>query len=188
MSDERPVTGAARDRPGDRTPWHLSERSRDGGVDRVPLPGAPGGLALCGKHVVGPDPAAALVRAGATVVVCLVEPHELEDRYPAYTAWLRAEEGRLARWRPIPDLHAPSVEAAHAIVEELAALVEAGEVLLVHCGAGIGRAGTVAAALLLRLGLPLDDALAAVHEARPGAGPQADVQQALLEQLAGRHA
>ena len=32
----------------------------DGGLDRVPVPGSPGQLWLCGKHVVGADPEAAL--------------------------------------------------------------------------------------------------------------------------------
>jgi hypothetical protein len=42
--------------------WRSSERSRNGGVDRVPVEGVPGELWLCGKHLIGPD-----VERGATV-------------------------------------------------------------------------------------------------------------------------
>ena len=49
----------------------------------------------------------------------------------------------------------------------------AGDGLLVHCGAGIGRAGTVAVALLVDMGVPLEDALAHVAAHRPMAGPEA---------------
>lgn len=162
----------------------LDERARNGGVDEVPLPGVAGRLWLCGKHFIGPDPEAALQRTGAAVVVCLNERHELADRYPDYVAWLEAERGARATWFPVPDLHAPHVDAMHALVHDLRARVEVGEGVLVHCGAGIGRAGTVAAALLLALGAGLDEALEVVAASRPTAGPQADVQQALLDAIA----
>lgn len=162
----------------------LDERARNGGVDEVPLPGVPGRLWLCGKHFIGPDPEAALERTGAEVVVCCNERFELADRYPDYVAWLEAEAGARAIWFPVPDLHAPHIDAMHDLVADLRMLVEAGGSALVHCGAGLGRAGTVAAALLLALGAELDEALRVVADSRPAAGPQADVQQALLDAIA----
>ena len=65
-----------------------SERSRNGGVDEVPLPKGPGRLWLCGKHFIGPDVEAALHRVGATTVVCLNERDELAGRYDDYVRWL----------------------------------------------------------------------------------------------------
>jgi ADP-ribosyl-[dinitrogen reductase] hydrolase len=164
----------------------LDERARNGGVDEVPLPGVPGRLWLCGKHFIGPDPGDALARTGASVVVCLNEPGELAARYPDYVEWLEEEArpGGRAVWFPIPDLHAPALERVRPLVSDLRARVAAGDGVLVHCGAGIGRAGTIAAALLLALGVDLDTALQQVADARPTAGPQADVQQHLLEALA----
>jgi protein-tyrosine phosphatase len=164
----------------------LDERARNGGVDEVALPGVPGRLWLCGKHFVGPDPDDALARTGAGVVVCLNEPSELAGRYPDYVEWLEEEArpGGRAIWFPIPDLHAPSPERVRPLVAELGARVAAGESVLVHCGAGVGRAGTIAAALLLSLGVDLASALRQVADARPTAGPQADVQDALLRSLA----
>jgi protein-tyrosine phosphatase len=49
-----------------------------------------------------------------------------------------------------------------------------------HCGAGIGRAGTIATALLLSMGVRLDDALVRVAAARPMAGPEAGAQADFL--------
>ena len=63
----------------DATGWP-GARARDGGIDRLPLPDTAGALWLCGKHVVGPDPVAALARVDATTIVCLNERYELDDR------------------------------------------------------------------------------------------------------------
>ena len=159
----------------------LSERSRNGGVDAVPVPDGPGSLWLCGKHFVGPDPESALERVGATMLVCLNEADELDGRYPDYVAWLRANERTRAIWFPVPDLHAPPLDEALALLAELRRRLAAGESVLVHCGAGVGRAGTIAAALLVTMGVPLDEALATVAAHRPSAGPEAGAQAELLE-------
>lgn len=162
------------------------ERSRNGGADRIPLPpDVAGGLWLCGKHFVGPDVEEAMRKTGATTVVCLNQPREIEDRYPAYAAWL-SSSGERAVWFPVPDLHAPDLDAAVAFVDALVDRVRAGETLLVHCGAGIGRAGTMAAAILMDLGLTMDEAIAVVASSRPMAGPEAGAQRDLLEALAAR--
>ena len=161
----------------------LSERSRNGGVDEIPLPFGPGRLWLAGKHFVCPDPEAALERTGASVVVCLNELSEFEDRYPEYAPWLIANQPARALWRPVHDLHAPPPEAAAHLLAELHARIEAGDGLLIHCGAGIGRAGTMAAALLVSGGVPLDEALHVVRASRPMAGPEVGAQLDLLVHL-----
>lgn len=161
-------------------------RARDGGVDEVPLVGVPGRLWLCGKHAVGPDPEAALARCGADVVVCLNELGELSSRYPGYVEWLKANQPDRAVWFPVPDLHVPDVDQLLGLLDDLHARLAAGRGLLVHCGAGIGRAGTVATALLMGLGRDLDAALAQVAASRPMAGPQTAEQELLLTHLATR--
>lgn len=120
----------------------LGDRGRDGGIDRVPLPVPHGGLSLCGKHAIGPDPGRALRRSGADTVVCLVEEHELGDRYPEYVGWLRLNAGASAIWFPVQDLHAPPLAVMRSLLDEMVRRILAGEHLLVHCAAGIGRAGT----------------------------------------------
>jgi hypothetical protein len=165
------------------------ERARNGGLDEVPLgvplgDAATGRLWLCGKHLVGPDAEAVLERTGASAIVCLNERYELASRYPGYVRWLELEgdDGR-AVWFPVPDLHAPPVAEVRPLLADLGRRLDGGEGLVVHCGAGHGRAGTVAAALLMARGATVADALARIAAARPGAGPQSQIQLDLLHEL-----
>ncbi len=161
-----------------------SGRSRHGGVDEIALPAAAGGrLWLCGKHFVGPDPEAALAGVGADTVVCLNEVDELIGRYPDYVTWLRANQPARALWWPVADLDAPGVAEASALVGDLRARLAGGAGLLMHCGAGIGRAGTMASAVLIDLGMSVPAAVAHVAAHRPMAGPEAGAQRTLLERL-----
>jgi len=160
--------------------WNL-----DGGIHEITLPShVPGRLWLCGKHVLGPDPDRILELTGANVVVCLTEEHELADRYPHYVEWLHAEQGHRAMWLPVHDLHAPPLERGLPFVNDLVGRLHAGDGMVVHCGAGIGRAGTTAIALLVLLGEPLDRALEQVRTERPMAGPEVGSQLDFLRQLA----
>ena len=165
----------------------LSRRQRDGGLDRIPLPPeVPGQLWLCGKHAIGPDRRTLLDEVGGTAtVVCLTERHELADRYPTYVAWLD-DPASPSRWFPIHDLHAPDPDTMERFVGDLVELLRAGETLVVHCAAGKGRAGTTAVCVLLAVGLPLDEALAHVAAARPGAGPEVGAQHDLVQRLSER--
>ncbi len=159
-------------------------RSLHGGVDEVPLPPSAGGrLWLCGKHFIAPDPESAIEQVGATTVVCLTGEAELVERYPHYVAWLYANRPARAVWWPIPDLHAPDLDNAIVLLDQLRSRLRSGQSLLVHCGAGIGRAGTVAAALLVTMGWAPADAVAHVAAHRPMAGPEAGAQAELLDAL-----
>ena len=60
----------------------------------------------------------------------------------------------------------------------------AGGHVLVHCGAGIGRAGTLAVCVLMEHGVGRDDALALVARHRPMAGPEVGAQRELVDELA----
>lgn len=156
----------------------LSPRQRDGGIDQIPLPpGVPGELWLCGKHAI-----AAQFAYGWTTVVCLTERHELAERYPEYVAWLD-RGGDESFWWPIPDMHAPALEVMLPFVDDLADRLRRGDSLLVHCGAGIGRAGTTAVCVLIRLGKSIEAAEQAVSESRPMAGPEVGAQHELVRAL-----
>lgn len=124
-----------------------------------------------------------MARVGAGAVLCLNQRHEVEDRYPDYLAWLQTgAEGR--HWFPTPDLGVRPTAEFIAMVEERAAALAQGEALIAHCGAGIGRAGTFAVAVLLALGRHLTDGVAIVADHRPMAGPEAGSQRRLIEEAA----
>ena len=159
-------------------------RSIHGGVDEIPLPISTGRLWLCGKHFVAPDPDTALDTVGADRVVCLCEEGELALRYPAYPAWLRSS--RRAVWFPVPDLHAPAVGQVLPFLSRLRTDLAEGEGILMHCGAGVGRAGTLAAALLMSFGIARSRAVVTVGLHRPTAGPEAGAQEELLVDLAAQ--
>ncbi|MFW2332522.1 protein-tyrosine phosphatase family protein [Ilumatobacter sp.] len=161
----------------------LSERQRDGGIDAVPLPpDVPGELLLCGKRAIA-DGRFAHPSMPWTTVVCLCQRHELAGRYPGYVDWLDDPESN-SIWWPVHDLGAASVGATLPFIDGLAARLRAGETLLVHCAAGIGRAGTTAVCILVRLGVPIDDALATVRDSRAMAGPEAGAQLMLVREIA----
>jgi protein-tyrosine phosphatase len=163
----------------------LGRRQRDGGIDRIPLPaGISGALWVCGKHAIGPDHERAIAETGGrATVVCLTEAHELDGRYADYLGWLRRHDGGRALWWPIHDLHAPTLDLMLPFVDDLVARLRRGDDLLIHCGAGIGRAGTTAVCVLLRLGVGRDDALATVGRHRPAAGPETGAQRDLVDRV-----
>ncbi len=114
----------------------------------------------------------AIATWGAKAVVTLVETHELVA--------LRVEGLETAtahhsmRWfhLPIRDVTAPGPtfetkwETAGV---QLRQILMNGEDVFVHCKGGLGRAGTIAARLLVELGVSPKQAIADVRAARPGA-------------------
>ena len=48
-------------------------------------------------------------------------------------------------------------------------MIKQGDNVLVHCRGGLGRSGTIAALLLIEFGVPNDQAIIKVRNARPGA-------------------
>lgn len=120
---------------------------------------------------------------GDPVILCLCERHELDERYPDYVDWLESGiDG--ARWVPVHDLGAPSPDAARALGAEVNRWLDAGRPVIIHCGAGLGRAPTIAACALLSRGHELDGILAAIADSRPMAGPESGAQRDLLDTLA----
>lgn len=109
---------------------------------------------------------------GATAVVTLIEDHEIQ------ALLVRGLDAECRRhgidWLhlPIPDVSTPTdeFEAAWVTVGEgLRSRLRNGFNVVVHCKGGIGRAGTIAARLLVELGADPVDAIRTVREARPGA-------------------
>ncbi|MGW9820300.1 ADP-ribosylglycohydrolase/protein-tyrosine phosphatase [Methylorubrum extorquens] len=109
---------------------------------------------------------------GATALVTLIEGHEIEA---LQVGGLEVECRRHGiEWfhLPIPDVSTPTdeFEAAWATIGEgLRSRLRNGFNVVVHCKGGLGRAGTIAARLLVELGADPEDAIQRVREARPGA-------------------
>jgi len=117
------------------------------------------------------------------LVVCLNPLEEVAQLSPAYHKAIA--EGRLPfRWQHLPmrDFGLGADPAAFRQgVEQISHSLVLGERVLLHCAAGIGRTGTVAACVLKSLGQPSDAATLTVRQA--GSNPQSALQSGLIEQF-----
>ena len=155
-------------------------------MDEIPLlDRAPGGLVVASFSDVGPDPDAALAKAGADVLVSLIEEHEMELRFPAFVHWLDDHPDRAAHW-PIPDWGTIPDDELIEVVDDVVTRVRDGQRVVLHCGAGIGRTGVVSTLVLVELGMEQTEAAVHVRAHRGGAGPDTDMQQHQLDRVAAR--
>ena len=103
---------------------------------------------------------------------------------PLRRDWIN-EAGLFAMHVPVEDLHPPSPKqidlCLSAIVKARAKQFGVG----VHCGAGLGRTGTVLACYLVTQGLSGRDAIARVRQLRPGSIETPEQEEA-VEELARR--
>ncbi len=84
---------------------------------------------------------------------------------------------------PTVNDEAPTLEQLRAGVAFIAEEIARGGGVYVHCGAGVGRAATMAAAYLISTGLTPDRAWARIREVRPFIRPT-PVQVAQIERFA----
>lgn len=131
----------------------------------APCPGRPPGTL--------PAHATLAEAAGGAALLSLIEEAETAD-VPAIAAIRAAAEAAhlVHRHLPIIDVTAPAAafETAWAGAGRTARdLLRAGAGVAVHCRGGLGRSGTIAARLLVELGMDPAEAIGAVRAARPGA-------------------
>lgn len=120
-------------------------------------------------------------RAQLALVVCLTPRQELVELSPAYHRAL-AQDQLPFRWLnlPMPNFGLP--DDPPGFRREIARVVQAlraGDAVLLHCAAGLGRTGTAAACVLKALGVPQAEALDRVREA--GSNPQNAKQSGLVD-------
>jgi hypothetical protein len=114
----------------------------------------------------------AITAWGAQLVLTLVEPAELTAlKVPDLGAEI---VGRGIAWRhlPIADYAVPTEAFEHQWATqgpEIRALLRSGADVIVHCKGGLGRAGMMAARLLVELGMAPEQAIREVRRARKGA-------------------
>ena len=70
---------------------------------------------------------------------------------------------------PVPDFTAPTPAQLDQGVSAIETHLAQGHVVAVHCAAGLGRSGTLAACYLVHQGQAPHDAIAQVRKLRPGA-------------------
>jgi protein-tyrosine phosphatase len=117
-------------------------------------------------------------------IICLAPLDDIRGKVRSYADAI--ESGNLpcaCTLYPIEDFGVPTdLEAFTVFTIDMAKLLNDSKRLLMHCGAGIGRTGTVACCVLLALGVAEDDARALIRKA--GSRPETDAQSALIHWFA----
>ena len=147
--------------PGKRAPSALAERpwQRDLGADLDRLTEA----------------------YGVTVVVCLMEDHELQACGISGLEAAVRERGMDFLRLPIPDGGIPADPAAvRSLVAAVVRRLRGGAQVAIHCRGGLGRTGTIAGVVLRTLGYGLEETLATLRAARGPSCPETAEQVAYI--------
>ena len=114
---------------------------------------------------------------GIDCVVSALEPGEIPGLIEAETELCR-EFGIDFLCFPIRDKSVPpSLDAFASVVKTLAERISSGQGVAIHCRAGIGRSTTLAACVLIWLGVDAEVALDMIAEARGIEVPETEAQR-----------
>ena len=112
-----------------------------------------------------------LRRNGVEVLVSLTES-------PVPRGWVN-EAGLLAVNVPVPDMEPPTDRQLDHLLETIRRANASKMGVAVHCGAGLGRTGTVLAAYFVTHGMNPREAVAKVRDLRPGSVETAEQERAI---------
>jgi atypical dual specificity phosphatase len=96
-------------------------------------------------------------------------------------------DGALARYGltevhlPVPDFTPPTPAQLEQGVTAIESAISGGHMVAVHCGAGLGRTGTLVACYPVKRGLGPDEAVARIRAARPGSVETPQQEAAVIE-------
>ena len=128
-----------------------------------------GSLAVMAKPVAGEwieDEFSGIASYGISGMVSLLERHEIHELGLVDAPALCASNGIAFTHFPIADRGLPGSPAVFALVQALGRRIEDGEHTVIHCRAGIGRTGLMAAAVLVRHGWTPEAAFKQVSASR----------------------
>lgn len=122
-----------------------------------------------------------ITAAKVSHVLCLVSNEEIVSKSPDYLAAIQADEIPARLWRfPIPDYGIPeNLDDLNQTLDLIKDRLDDGESVLIHCAAGVGRTGTVSTLLLIRMGMPLAQAIDSISLA--GSTPENHEQRLFLQ-------
>jgi atypical dual specificity phosphatase len=110
-----------------------------------------------------PRDAKSLQELAAQGVTILINLHQRPHPDEALT-----RHGLTAIHLPVPDFTPPTPVQLDQGVAAISTAVSSGQRVAVHCGAGLGRTGTLLACYLVKRGLEPDEAIARIRAARSG--------------------
>lgn len=147
-------------------------------IDTIPVPGSVGcmGLVACPGTRIDRPPAKdkrllqadldEIIDWGANGVLCLVEPHELSlNKVEALPAAVQ-NAGMWWKHLPIIDMDIPNQEFENVWAvegERIRHALRIGERVAIHCYAGLGRTGMIAARILVEFGVEPEQAIRRVR-------------------------
>jgi len=117
-------------------------------------------------------------------VVSLASLKEIQKKSPSYAQAVESGDLPWAQcFFPVPDFGVPEDRGAFLdLARSVADSLREGERVLIHCGAGIGRTGTLAVCVLMALGMGKEESYQAVRNA--GSNPETSEQEELVEWVA----
>ena len=131
------------------------------------------------------DEISALKQLGVDAVVSLLESHEIADLDIGDEARLCHEQNINFLAFPIVDRSIPlSLPDFSQFARKVASLLRENKSMVVHCRQGVGRAGLLAACVLIINGVSADEALANISQARGCVVPETEEQKTFVEKFA----